>query len=264
MRLSLTGHLRTVCTGPGRQCYHPSLCPPGITPPHYIFDSAPFAQGLVGVLDAAEVACGRRESVPSLLEGCIAASVEAAFDASLAELSANVSAGAPVVATFVCCVPRAMARLCPGIGHSCLCAHCRLPARRNTRSCRWLQLGSAFVSSSSTRAEEDLIMLLAASCAELYKKEATVYAPLLSPVRGCVSVVPLTSWFVSLWRFVLGRQRPRCARPCSRRWALSRRSKLPPWHCLALTQPACHCLVPAGAACSTCDCSAHAARGLRR
>lgn len=51
------------------------------------------AQGLVGVLDAAESACGRRESVPALLEGCIAASVEAAFDASLAELSANVSAG---------------------------------------------------------------------------------------------------------------------------------------------------------------------------
>ena len=33
-------------------------------------------------------------------------------------------------------------------------------------------------------AEEDLIMLLAASCAELYKREATVYAPLLAPVRG--------------------------------------------------------------------------------
>lgn len=32
-------------------------------------------------------------------------------------------------------------------------------------------------------------MLLAASCAELYKKEATVYAPLLSPVSGCVSVL---------------------------------------------------------------------------
>lgn len=31
-------------------------------------------------------------------------------------------------------------------------------------------------------AEEDLIMLLAASCAELYKREASVYAPLLSAV----------------------------------------------------------------------------------
>lgn len=50
-------------------------------------------QGLVGVLEAAEAACGRREALPQLLEGCIAASVEAAFDASLAQLSANVSAG---------------------------------------------------------------------------------------------------------------------------------------------------------------------------
>ena len=47
----------------------------------------------MGVLDAAEAACGRREGLPALLEGCIAASVEAAFDASLDELSANVSAG---------------------------------------------------------------------------------------------------------------------------------------------------------------------------
>jgi hypothetical protein len=50
-------------------------------------------QGLVGVLEAAEAACGRGEALPQLLEGCIAASVEAAFDASLAQLSANVSAG---------------------------------------------------------------------------------------------------------------------------------------------------------------------------
>lgn len=47
----------------------------------------------MGVLEAAEAACGRREGVPALLEGCIAASVEAAFDASLDQLSANVSAG---------------------------------------------------------------------------------------------------------------------------------------------------------------------------
>lgn len=50
-------------------------------------------QGLLGVLEAAEAACGRREALPALLEHCIAASVEAAFDASLAQLSANVSAG---------------------------------------------------------------------------------------------------------------------------------------------------------------------------
>ena len=47
----------------------------------------------MGVLDAAEASCGQRERVPQLLEGCIAASVEAAFNASLQELSANVTAG---------------------------------------------------------------------------------------------------------------------------------------------------------------------------
>lgn len=51
-------------------------------------------QGLIGVLDAAEAACGRREQLPQLLEGCIAASVEAAFEAGLQRLSANVTAGA--------------------------------------------------------------------------------------------------------------------------------------------------------------------------
>lgn len=50
-------------------------------------------QGLVGVLDAAEAACGRRDQLPQLLEGCIAASLEAAFDAALEQLSANVTVG---------------------------------------------------------------------------------------------------------------------------------------------------------------------------
>jgi hypothetical protein len=50
-------------------------------------------QGLIGLLDAAEAACGRRDQLPALLQGCIAASVEAAFEASLAELSTNVDAG---------------------------------------------------------------------------------------------------------------------------------------------------------------------------
>lgn len=48
-------------------------------------------KGLVGVLDAAEAACGRRDQLPQLLEGCIAASLEAAFDAALEQLSANVT-----------------------------------------------------------------------------------------------------------------------------------------------------------------------------
>ncbi|PRW45372.1 hypothetical protein C2E21_5977 [Chlorella sorokiniana] len=100
---------------------------------HAAVDNPRVMKGLVGVLDAAEAACGRREGLPALLEGCIAASVEAAFDASLAELSANVSA------------------------------------------------------------EEDLIMLLAASCAELYKQEATVYAPLLAPAQPAARVIAARS-----------------------------------------------------------------------
>lgn len=53
----------------------------------------PATQGLVGVLDAAEAACGRRDQLPQLLEGCIAASLEAAFDAALEQLSDNVTVG---------------------------------------------------------------------------------------------------------------------------------------------------------------------------
>lgn len=45
------------------------------------------------MLDAAEAACGQREQLPTLLEGCIAASMEAAFDESLEQLSANVTVG---------------------------------------------------------------------------------------------------------------------------------------------------------------------------
>jgi len=75
---------RLVCSA---AAFYPNL------PTHFLHLGFLFVQGLVGVLDAAEAACGRREGLPALLEGCIAASVEAAFDASLDELSANVSAG---------------------------------------------------------------------------------------------------------------------------------------------------------------------------
>ena len=76
-------------------------------------------QGLIGVLEAAEGACGRREGLPQLLQACVESSVEAAFDAALEELSANVTA------------------------------------------------------------EEDLVMLLAAACSELLRREAQQYSPLL-------------------------------------------------------------------------------------
>ncbi|PSC73790.1 hypothetical protein C2E20_3044 [Micractinium conductrix] len=86
---------------------------------HATVDDGRVMKALIGLLDAAEAACGRRDQLPELLDGCIAASVEAAFDASLEQLSTNVTA------------------------------------------------------------EEDLVMLLAASSAELFKKEATQYSPLL-------------------------------------------------------------------------------------
>ncbi|EFN53089.1 hypothetical protein CHLNCDRAFT_137406 [Chlorella variabilis] len=96
---------------------------------HASVDDPRVMKGLIGVLDAAEAAGGRRDQLPQLLDGCIAASVEAAFDASLEQLSANVSA------------------------------------------------------------EEDLIMLLAASCAELFKREAATYSPLLAAHQPQARVV---------------------------------------------------------------------------
>ncbi|KAL4437302.1 hypothetical protein ABPG75_004441 [Micractinium tetrahymenae] len=58
---------------------------------HETVDDGRVMKGLVGVLDAAEAACGRRDQLAQLLEGCIAASLEAAFDAALEQLSANVT-----------------------------------------------------------------------------------------------------------------------------------------------------------------------------
>lgn len=152
-------------------------------------------QGLLGVLEAAEAACGRRGGVPDLLAGCIAASVEAAFDASLAQLSANVTAGA---LGGDGCAERADGGAWVGrnggsraqAGQRCVQAACaRVACAAGTRS------------HTPAPAEEDLIMLLAASSAELFKKEAQQ----VGPAGGALA------------RLVLCAFRPACAAPARRR-----------------------------------------------
>ena len=102
-----------LCTSPSCPCWtlqrrllchsqSPSPCLSMYSTPRLPARTHP--QALIGLLDAAEAACGRRDQLPELLDGCIAASVEAAFDASLEQLSTNVTAGGPA------CLLRSMRR----------------------------------------------------------------------------------------------------------------------------------------------------------